>query len=97
MRHPSHVDVSGARVQVEVVAPGGESKVDVTGAGDSFCGGFSVGMAQFNRYPIEKRLQRAVKMGLISASYTIEGYGALYPLRSDLGDKRYRLEQLDQA
>ncbi len=49
--------------------------VDVTGAGDSFCGGFMVGLARTGS-PI-----RAAQMGLVSASLVIEGYGALYALR----------------
>lgn len=48
--------------------------VDVTGAGDSFCGGFMMGLAQTGD-PI-----RATQMGLVSASLVIEGYGALYAL-----------------
>jgi ribokinase len=48
--------------------------VDVTGAGDSFCGGFMVGLAGTGD-PI-----RAAQMGLVSASLVIEGYGALYAL-----------------
>ncbi len=48
--------------------------VDVTGAGDSFCGGFLAGLQQTGD-PI-----RAAQMGLVSASLVIEGYGALYAL-----------------
>lgn len=48
--------------------------VDVTGAGDSFCGGFSVGLRQSGD-PV-----RAALMGTVSASVVIEGYGALYAL-----------------
>ncbi len=48
--------------------------VDVTGAGDSFCGGFMVGLARIGD-PI-----RAAQMGLVSASLVVEGYGALYAL-----------------
>ena len=47
---------------------------DVTGAGDSFCGGFMVGLAQTGD-PAQ-----AVAYGLVSASLVIEGYGALYAL-----------------
>ncbi|HEX6387061.1 MAG TPA: carbohydrate kinase family protein [Anaerolineae bacterium] len=48
--------------------------VDVTGAGDAFCGGFMVGLAQKGD-PLQ-----AARMGLVSASLVIEGYGALYAL-----------------
>ena len=48
--------------------------VDVTGAGDSFCGGFLAGLAQSGDS------QTAVRMGLVSASMIIEGYGVLYAL-----------------
>ncbi|MEZ4590305.1 MAG: carbohydrate kinase family protein [Chloroflexota bacterium] len=48
--------------------------VDVTGAGDSFCGGFMVGLAHTG-HPAQ-----AVPYGLVAASLVIEGYGALYAL-----------------
>jgi ribokinase len=47
---------------------------DVTGAGDSFCGGFLVGLEQTGD------IVEAVLRGNISASFTIEGEGALYAL-----------------
>ena len=52
--------------------PGAPQIVDVTGAGDSFCGGFLAGLAQSGEALL------AAQMGLISASMVIEGYGALY-------------------
>lgn len=58
-------------------APGDARVIDVTGAGDSFCGGFMVGLAQ-TADPIH-----AAQMGLVSASLVIEGYGALYALEVD--------------
>lgn len=54
--------------------PGDPRVVDVTGAGDSFCGGFMVGLAQTGD------AVQAARMGLVSASLVIEGYGALYAL-----------------
>ena len=54
--------------------PGDPRVVDVTGAGDAFCGGFMVGLAQ-TADPLQ-----AARMGLVSASLVIEGYGALYAL-----------------
>jgi sugar/nucleoside kinase (ribokinase family) len=62
--------------------------VDVTGAGDSFCGGFLAGYQ--NSYdPL-----RAVLHGSVSASLTIEGSGALHPLESLPGLAQARLESL---
>lgn len=61
--------------------------IDVTGAGDSFCGGFMVGLAQTGD-PAQ-----AVAYGLVSASLVIEGYGALYAL-SRQSEARTRLEKV---
>jgi ribokinase len=63
--------------------------VDVTGAGDSFCGGFMVGLAQTGD-PIQ-----AARMGLASASLVIEGYGALYALNRGKDEARERLAEID--
>ena len=49
---------------------------DVTGAGDSFCGGFLVGF-DLTQDPVEAALR-----GSVSASMTIEGIGPLYPLEA---------------
>ncbi|HID51905.1 MAG TPA: carbohydrate kinase family protein [Anaerolineae bacterium] len=62
--------------------------VDVTGAGDSFCGGFMVGLARTGN-PLQ-----AAQMGLVSASLVIEGYGALYALRRQR-DAAKRLNRAD--
>jgi sugar/nucleoside kinase (ribokinase family) len=72
-------------------APGDSRVVDITGAGDSFCGGFMVGLAQ-SRDPI-----LAAQMGLVSASLVIEGYGALYALRQPNAEATRRLDELRQA
>ncbi len=48
--------------------------IDVTGAGDAFCGGFMVGLAR-TQDPVQ-----AAQMGLVTASIIVEGYGTLYPL-----------------
>jgi ribokinase len=63
----------------------------VTGAGDSFCGGFMVGLATTGD-PI-----RAALYGTVSASFAIEGYGALYALGADSTEARRRLVYLEQA
>ncbi len=61
---------------------------DPTGAGDAFCGGFLAGYRQ--RFdPLE-----GVLHGNISASLTIEGNGAFYPLETLPGLARVRLEAL---
>jgi sugar/nucleoside kinase (ribokinase family) len=65
--------------------------VDVTGAGDSFCGGFMVGLATTGD-PI-----RAALYGTVSASFAIEGYGALYALSQSPIEARRRLAYLEQA
>ncbi|MEJ2010812.1 MAG: PfkB family carbohydrate kinase [Anaerolineales bacterium] len=61
---------------------------DVTGAGDAYCGGFLVGLGQTGS-PVEAALH-----GSVSASLTIEGTGALFPLDSAPGLAQARLEAL---
>ena len=63
--------------------------IDVTGAGDSFCGGFMVGLAK------TENPAQAVGYGLISASLVIEGYGALYAL-SRQSEAQARLRELQR-
>jgi ribokinase len=61
---------------------------DLTGAGDSFCGGFSAGY-QKTFDPL-----RAVLYGNISASLTIEGSGAFHALDALPGLAQARLDSL---
>jgi sugar/nucleoside kinase (ribokinase family) len=61
---------------------------DVTGAGDSFCGGFFVGLEQTGD-AVEAALR-----GSVSASITIEGSGALYALDALPGLVHARLDAL---
>jgi len=61
---------------------------DVTGAGDSFCGGFLVGLMQ-TEDPVEAALY-----GSVSASVVIEGTGALFALDSLPGLLEARLDVL---
>jgi sugar/nucleoside kinase (ribokinase family) len=61
---------------------------DVTGAGDSYCGGFLVGLAE-TADPLEAAL-----MGTVSASLTIEGTGALYALGRTPGLAHSRIKAL---
>ncbi len=61
---------------------------DVTGAGDAYCGGFLVGLAQTDD-PVEAALR-----GAVAASLVVEGTGALYALDSTPGLAQARLEAL---
>jgi sugar/nucleoside kinase (ribokinase family) len=70
---------------------GNEAVVDVTGAGDAFCGGFMVGLAKTGSARI------AARMGAVSASLVIEGYGALYALDKPQALAGERLRYLDSA
>ncbi len=64
--------------------------VDTTGAGDSFCGGFMVGLSE-TQDPV-----RAAQCGTVSASFTIEDYGAQRILRADRGEAKARLLDLER-
>jgi ribokinase len=61
---------------------------DLTGAGDSFCGGFSIGYCESGD-PI-----RAALYGTVSASFVIEGFGGLHALRITRPQAEKRLEKL---
>jgi ribokinase len=65
--------------------------VDVTGAGDAYCGGFVVGLASTGD-PLEAAL-----MGSVSASLVIEGLGALYALDEGSAQAPRRLAELRAA
>ncbi len=83
---------NGRRTHILPYHPANDSRViDVTGAGDSFCGGFMVGLAQTND-PIQ-----AAKMGLISSSLVIEGYGALYAVQRGRDEALARLKELERS
>ena len=62
--------------------------LDVTGAGDAFCGGFMVGLSETHDV-VEASLR-----GSVSASVAIEGTGALYALDAAPGLPEARLEAL---
>jgi ribokinase len=62
--------------------------VDVTGAGDAYCGGFMVGYAE-TLDPV-----MAGCYGAVSASFVLEGYGALYALRYSRAQAEERLAAL---
>ncbi len=61
---------------------------DVTGAGDAYCGGFMVGYAETGD-PVEAALY-----GTVSASFVIEGFGALYARQFSRQQAEVRLHQL---
>ncbi len=62
--------------------------VDPTGAGDAYCGGFLVGLAE------NGNAKTAAQYGTVSASFVIEGFGAGYGLRYKREDAELRLKQL---
>ena len=62
--------------------------VDLTGAGDAFCGGFLAGYRQHYQ-PLEAAL-----CGNVAASFVIEGSGVYYALDSMPGLAQARLESL---
>ncbi|HSV85717.1 MAG TPA: PfkB family carbohydrate kinase [Levilinea sp.] len=60
---------------LQVAAAPVEQIVDVTGAGNAFCGGWITGMVESGDLAV------AARRAAISASLAIEQYGALYPLQ----------------
>jgi ribokinase len=62
--------------------------VDVTGAGDAFCGGFLVGLSE-----TDDVLEAGLR-GAVSASHAIEGVGALFAMGAAPGLPEARLEAL---
>jgi sugar/nucleoside kinase (ribokinase family) len=65
--------------------------VDVTGAGDAYCGGFLVGLEQTGD-PLEAALR-----GCVAASLVVEGLGALYALDQPPRKPAERLAELRPA
>jgi sugar/nucleoside kinase (ribokinase family) len=65
--------------------------VDVTGAGDAYCGGFLVGLTETGA-PLEGALR-----GCVSASLVVEGTGALYALDQATEQANLRLKALRPA
>jgi ribokinase len=90
----------GARGQIVLAAGSGQRwsvpayparVVDVTGAGDAYCGGFLVGLHRTGD-PLEAAL-----MGCVSASLVIEGTGALFALDALPDLPQARLQWLRQS
>ncbi|GAB4429306.1 MAG: PfkB family carbohydrate kinase [Anaerolineae bacterium] len=64
---------------------------DLTGAGDSFCGGFLVG------YATTRDPWRAALTGTVSASHIIEGFGGLHALSITRESAAARLHELESS
>ncbi|MCS7089050.1 MAG: carbohydrate kinase family protein [Thermoflexales bacterium] len=58
--------------------------VDVTGAGDAFCGGFAAALAR------DDDVLQAAICGAVSASFAVEGYSPLAVLRASAAEKQHR-------
>src|SRR5262249_30927918 len=65
--------------------------VDVTGAGNAYCGGFLVGLAETGD------LGQAGRYGAVSASFALEQFGAVFPLEGLRARAEQRLEALGVA
>lgn len=65
-------NAEGVRIQVPIAPV--KDFVDVTGAGNAYCGGLVVGLAQTSD-PL-----KAVCYAAVSASFALEQFGALFPL-----------------
>jgi len=78
LRMGEHGSVIGTpqKEPVHIPAVPVPSIVDVTGAGNSFCGGFICGM-HFTQDPV-----KAGYYGSISASFSLEQFGAVFPLHN---------------
>lgn len=76
--------------QLHRIAPFPADVDDLTGAGDSFCGGFSVGYAKTG-----DSLQAAF-YGTVSASFIIEAFGGLHALKISQAQAEKRLETLQR-
>ncbi len=63
---------------------------DLTGAGDSFCGGFAAGYFETND-PLQAALY-----GTVSASFVIEGFGGLHALKISRSQAESRLQKLQK-
>ena len=63
---------------------------DLTGAGDSFCGGYTVGYLQ------TRDVVQAALYGTVSASFIIEGFGGLHALEINRAQAKARLAELQK-
>ncbi len=81
----------GERTLWHVDVVPGVRTVDVTGAGDAFCGGFMAGLA------LSGDEVEAAAYGTVSASYVVESLGAARPPSFNPQDARRRLDQVVKA
>jgi ribokinase len=63
---------------------------DLTGAGDSFCGGFAIGYLETGDP------WQAALYGTVSASFIIEGFGGLHALQISRTQAEQRLKMLGE-
>ncbi len=70
------------------ISPYSANVDDLTGAGDSFCGGFSIGYSETGN------ALEAAYYGTTSASFIIEGFGGLHALAVSRGRAERRLNKL---
>ena len=63
---------------------------DLTGAGDSFCGSYTVGYLQ------TRDVVQAALYGTVSASFIIEGFGGLHALEINRAQAKARLAELQK-
>ena len=68
---------------------GDSAIVDVTGAGDAFCGGYVAGIS------LGMDSTQCTRMGLVSASLVIEGYGAMHALKRSPEQRNRRLRIIE--
>ncbi len=78
-----HDRTSGRSVPIPIVPVVAR---DPTGAGDAFCGGFLAGLVATGDPVI------AACFGTVSASFAVEGFGALHGLSADPAEARRRLD-----
>ena len=75
-------DSMGLRFKIPIVPV--ENIVDFTGAGNAYCGGFVIGMGE------TKEPQKAAAFAAVSASFALEQFGALYPIKNIEKEKTKR-------
>ena len=73
------------------IAPYPANVDDLTGAGDSFCGGFSIGYAETGN------VLQATLYGTVSASFIIEGFGGLHAVKITREQAQTRVAQLQKS
>ena len=90
LRMGEHGSLIGDREGRRIFIPGMafDQIVDVTGAGNAYCGGFIVGLARTGD------LLQAGCSGAVSASFALEQFGALYDVTDYHEEAEYRFEMI---